>query len=136
MRPRRSNNAHARSPASRTTGLKAMRCNALARSVTMPIRLDHRISSSTPSIVLSLPRKDTADLVDRRRPARRNNRRGLALFDDYRSLDALTCGKRIPIVDWHLKALAPGMHQACAPRLAGYRRQRHRPVERDDGTPR
>src|SRR3954464_3834517 len=112
MRPRRSNNAHARSPASRTTGLKAMRCNALARSVTMPIRLDHRISSSTPSIALSLPRKDTADLVDRRRPVRRNDRRGLALLDDRRPLDALAGSERMTIVDRHLKPVAPGVHLA------------------------
>ena len=115
MRPRRSNSAQARSPASRTTGLKAMRCNALARSVTMPIRLDHRISSSTPSIASSLPRKDTADLVDRRRPVRRNHRRGLALLDDRRPLDALARGKRVAIVDGHAKPVAPGMHLAACP---------------------
>src|SRR5688572_24209539 len=136
MRPRRSNSAHARSPASRTTGLKAMRCNALARSVTMPIRLDHRISSSTPSIALCLPRKDTADLVDRRRPLRRNDRGGLALLDDRRALDALARGQRAPVVDRHGKPIAPGMHLPCALRPAGRPRQRHRPLERDDGAPR
>src|SRR6478672_3291217 len=107
IRPRRSNNAHARSPASRTTGLKAIRCNALARSVTMPIRLDHRISSSTPSIASALLRKDTADLVDRRRPARRNDGGSLALLDDRRALDALARGKRVPVKDGHAQPVAP-----------------------------
>src|SRR5712671_2966796 len=134
MRPRRSNSAQARSPASRTTGLKAMRCNALARSVTKPIRLDHRISSSTPSIALSLPRKDTADLVDRRRPVRGYQRGGLALLDYRRSLDALARGKRVSIVHGHGKPVAPGMHLPGALRVAGPNRQGHRPVERDDGT--
>src|SRR5215204_4230261 len=133
MRPRRSNRAQARSPASRTTGLKAMRCNALARSVTMPIRLDHRISSSTPSIALFLPRKDTADLVNRRSPVWWNHRRGLALFDDRRTFDVLAHGQGIPIVDRHAKPVAPGMHLPHAFRLTGSRRQGHRPVERDDG---
>src|SRR5882724_7071816 len=113
MRPRLSNNAHAKSPASRTTGLKAMRCNALARSVTMPIRLDHRISSSTPSIALSLPRKDTADLVDRRRPVRWYHRGGLAFFDDRWSLNALARGNLVSIVDRHAKPVAPCVHLAC-----------------------
>src|SRR4029079_3097430 len=117
MRPRRSNNAQARSPASRTTGLKAMRCNALARSVTMPIRLDHRISSSTPSIALSFPRKDTADLVDRRRPLRGNDGGGLALLDDRRPPDALARGQRVPIVNRHAKPVAPGIHLPRALRL-------------------
>src|SRR6187455_1189459 len=136
MRPRRSNSAQAKSPASRTTGLKAIRCNALARSVTMPIRLDHRISSSTPSIALSLPCKDTADLIDRRRPARGNHRGSLALLDDSRSLDALTRGKRVSIVNGHAKPVAPGMHLPRTLRLAGRRRHVHRPVKRDDGAAR
>src|SRR3954471_15218162 len=136
MRPRRSNNAQAKSPASRTTGLKAIRCNALARSVTMPIRLDHRISSSTPSIALSLSHEDTADLVDSRRPLWGNDRGGLAFLDDRRSLDALTRCKRASIVDRHAKPVTPCMHLPRALRLAGFGRQGHRPVERNDGAPR
>ena len=50
MRPLRSNSALARSPASRTIGLKAMRCSALACSLTMLIRLLQTISSSMPSM--------------------------------------------------------------------------------------
>ena len=51
MRPRRSNTAFARSPASRTIGLNAARCSARACSLTVEIRLCHRISSSTGSNV-------------------------------------------------------------------------------------
>ena len=46
MRARRSNTALARSPASRTMGLKAARCKALACSLTVAIRLCHSTSSS------------------------------------------------------------------------------------------
>src|SRR5262245_11171179 len=136
MRPRRSNNAHAKWPASRTTGLKAMRCSALARSVTMPMRLDHRISSSTPSIALSLPSKDTADLIDHRRPAWWNHRGSLALLDDRRSLDALACGQRVSIVNGHAKPVAPGMYLPRDLRRPGCCRQVHRPAIRDDGAAR
>src|SRR6478752_7138997 len=136
MLPRRSNNSQAISPSSRTTGLKAMRCKALARSVTMPIRLDHRISSSTPSIASPLPRKDTADLVDRRRPVRRNHCGGLALLDDRGALDVLARGKRVTVKDGHAKPVVPRVYFPRALRPTGRRGQIHRPVERDDGAAR
>ena len=43
MRAWSSNRPFARSPASRTMGLKAIRCNARACSLTMPTRFDQRI---------------------------------------------------------------------------------------------
>ena len=49
IRPRRSNTALARSPASRTIGLKADRCSARACSFTVEINDCHRISNSTGS---------------------------------------------------------------------------------------
>src|SRR5215813_4350695 len=136
MRPRRSNSAHARSPASRTTGLNAIRCKALARSVTMPIRLDHRISSSTPSIALFPPREDAADRVDHRRPVRRYDGRGFTLFDDRRSLDTLPGRQHATIVDGSQQAIAPGVNFPPALRRAGCRRQCRRLSERNEGTTR
>src|SRR5258708_36526843 len=119
IRPRRSNSAHARSPASRTTGLKAIRCNALARSVTIPIRLDRRISSSTPYIVSFLPYKDAADRVDRPCPIRRYDCRGFTLLDDHRSLDTLPGREHATIVDGSQQAIAPDVNFPHALRLAG-----------------
>src|SRR5215475_1113658 len=106
-----------------------MRCNALARSVTMPIRLDHRISSSTPSIALSPPHEDAADRIHRRRPAWRDDRRGFTLFDDRRPLDALPRREHSAVVDGNTQAVAPGVNLARAPGRAGRGRQLHRTIE-------
>src|ERR1700676_3234438 len=90
IRPRASNRPLARSPASRTIREKAIRCSALACSLTMPIRFDQRISSSMPSISVT-PRLvrpgggDAADIVHHRAPAWRQHDGGLALLDHGRA---------------------------------------------------
>src|SRR3981081_2979235 len=132
MRPRRSNSAQARSPASRTTGLKAMRCRALARSSTMPIRLDQRISSSTPSMGSALLCDDAADLVDRGRPAWWNGGGGLALLDDRGAGDGLPGRKRPAVIDRRLGALGPGVNGPRRPGAAGRVGQHGRPIERGE----
>src|SRR4029079_11880803 len=118
MRPRRSNSAQARSPASRTMGLKAMRWRALERSVTMPMRLDQRISSSTPSIGLSLRGDDAAEAVDDGDPAGRQGGGGLALLDDRRAGDRLARGEIGAIVDRRVLAVCPSVDETVAARLA------------------
>ncbi len=95
MRPRRSNSAQARSPASRTIGLKAMRCSALARSVTMPIRLrpeDFELDAVHCAHPFRAKMQPILSTVAR--PARRDHGGGLALLDDRRALDALAGGER------------------------------------------
>src|ERR1700730_1423213 len=99
MRPRRSNRALARSPASRTTGLKAMRCRALACSLTMLMRLLQTISSSMPSMSALLRGHDATGGVDVRAPAGKNDDGGFALLDDCRSFDALAAGELSPLID-------------------------------------
>ncbi len=112
MRPRRSNSAQARSPASRTTGLKAMRCSALARSVTMPIRLDHRISSSTPSIRL-IP---SAQRYSRScRPSRSSLAECTVVVSRSSTIgragQRLARRQRAAIIDRNGKPVAPGVHR-------------------------
>ena len=55
IRPRRSNTALARSPASRTIGENAARCSARACSLTVAMRLCHSTSSSIASNVRCVP---------------------------------------------------------------------------------
>src|SRR5712675_2655215 len=109
-----SNSAVARSPASRTIGLKAMRCSAFACSLTMLIRLPHMISSSMPSIPLaplaSARRDEAAVRMHRDRPARQHVDGGLALLDEHRSRNPLVAGERVAIVDVHRHVPAPEMH--------------------------
>src|SRR5579863_6435057 len=98
MRPRASKRPLARSPASRTIGENAMRCSALACSLTMPIRFDQRISSSMPSIsvapcLVGPGGGYAADIVDHRMPAWRQHDGGLALLDDRRTVQALAAGQ-------------------------------------------
>src|SRR5665213_4578950 len=98
MRASASNNAVARSPASRTTGLKAMRCSALACSLTMLIRLPHIISRSMPSmsaLCLKLPRcNETAIRVHLHAPIAQHEDGGFPFLDDHRSIEPLIAGQR------------------------------------------
>src|SRR5580658_1183418 len=102
MRASASNNAVARSPASRTTGLKAMRCSALACSLTMLIRLPHMISRSMPStshlpiltFCLETPVRMHADA-----PSAEYEDSGLSLLDDHRTDDALIARQRRALID-------------------------------------
>src|SRR5260221_1127433 len=118
MRASVSNSAVARSPASRTIGLKAMRCSAFACSLTMLIRLPHRISSSMPSILaapLAAARRDEAAVgVHLDRPACQHVNGRLPLLDEHRSGDPLVAGERGAIVDVHRRAPAPAMHLPAA----------------------
>ncbi len=122
MRPRASNRPLARSPASRTIGEKAIRCSALACSLTMPIRFDQRISSSIPSISVAPisvaptsvalrlvhPRGgDAADIVHHRAPTWRQHDGRLALLDHRRAVQALAAGQAGAVVDRRRTGLGP-----------------------------
>src|SRR5579863_9431216 len=104
MRASASNSAVARSPASRTTGLKAMRCRALACSLTMLTRLPHMISRSMPSMS-HLPmgsfRLEAAVRVHADSPAAEHEDGGLALLDDDRAFDALIARQHRALVHRH-----------------------------------
>src|ERR1700719_4639170 len=97
MRPRASNNPLARSPASRTIGLKAIRCSALACSLTMLIRFDQRISSVMPSISYPPLGDDAANSVYFRVPAWEQHDRRFAFFDDRGPRDGLAGGQACPV---------------------------------------
>src|SRR5579872_4250605 len=117
IRPRASNRPLARSPASRTIGEKAIRCSALACSLTIPIRFDQRISSSIPSISIApisvafgLVRPgggDAADIVHHRAPTWRQDDSGLALLDHRRAVQALAAGQAGAVVDRRRAGLGP-----------------------------
>src|SRR5579863_9430848 len=102
MRASASNSAVARSPASRTTGLKAMRCSALACSLTMLIRLPHMISRSMPSMsdlpILSLG-LEAAVRVYAQTPTAEHEDGRLALLDDDRPVDVLIERQPRAVVD-------------------------------------
>src|SRR5580704_11403777 len=102
MRASASNSAVARSPASRTTGLKAMRCSARACSLTVLIRLPHMIPRSMPSTsdlpMLSLGLEATVRM-HAQAPAAEHEDRSLALLDDDRALDALIARQRRALID-------------------------------------
>ena len=102
MRARRSNTALARSPASRTIGLKAARCSALACSLTVAIRLcqqhleldrdrtrrrsttlDRSAALAPRGSTTSEPSSPTSD-----GPAGPDHRGRLALLDDRRAVEA------------------------------------------------
>ena len=97
MRPRRSNTALARSPASRTIGLNAARWSARACSLTVAIRLCQQISSSIGSNVRVMTRllrradaaggDDAAVGADLDVPAGSDHRGRLAFFDDGRPVE-------------------------------------------------
>src|SRR5882762_4821223 len=114
MRASVSNNAVARSPASRTIVLKAMRCSAFACSLTMLIRLPHMISSSMPSILLAplapARRDEAAVRMHRDRPARQHVDGGLPLLDEHRSGDPLVAGERAAIINVHRHVPTPEMN--------------------------
>src|SRR5882672_10885572 len=118
MRASVSNSAVARSPASRTIGLKAMRCSAFACSLTMLIRLPHRISSSMPSMLVALlgcSRRDEAAIrVHLQAPAGQHVDGGLPLLDERRPREPLIAGERTAIIDVHRRRLAPEMHPPAA----------------------
>src|SRR6187200_1025353 len=92
MRPRRSNTALARSPASRTIGENAARCKARACSFTVAISDCHRTSSSMESnvVVISLPLRDQARVWRHGdRPTGPDDRRRFSFLDDGRTIEAL-----------------------------------------------
>src|SRR5260221_8403485 len=129
MRASVSNSAVARSPASRTMGLKAMRCNAFACSLTMLIRLPHRISSSMPSIpvapLASARRNEAAVRMHADRPARQHVDGGLPLLDEHRSCDPLIERERAAIIDVHRHVPTPEMHLPAGPGPARLALQGH-----------
>src|SRR5580704_1189885 len=106
MRPRRSNSALARSPASRTTGLKAMRCKALACSLTMLMRLLQTISSSMPSMSATPRGHDATGGMDICAPAGKDDDGGFALLDDCGSLNVLAVGEFSPLIDRRVDVVA------------------------------
>src|SRR5580700_36804 len=107
IRPRASKRPLARSPASRTIGLNAMRCRALACSLTIPIRLDQRISSSIPSTSGPPPRDDAARVVDQGVPTSRQDDRRLTFFDQRRAAQGLSAAEAGACVDLRRAGVGP-----------------------------
>src|ERR1700761_4510283 len=124
MRPRASNRPLARSPASRTIGLKAMRCSALACSETMLIRFDQRISSVIPSTSDTPFGDDAAQGIDLGDPFWRDHDRRFALLDDRRTRQGLAGGKARAVIDRRRPQLRPQQDRAMCLRLARLARQR------------
>src|SRR2546423_10996503 len=139
MRPRASNSAYARSPATRTTGLKAVRCMALARSVTALRSEDHISSTSMAFMVGTLPNSlvtpgdDALKGIERCGPARGDDDRRLGLFDQRGPGDARVGLQRCTAQHLNDLVRLPQVHDPRGPggvararRTRRIRRHRHR----------
>ena len=132
MRARRSNTALARSPASRTIGLKAARWSALACSLTVAMRLCHSTSSSMGSNAVLTTRAapapcpagrhERAVVADHDGPSRTDHRGRLALLDDRRSVEAGARAEGLAAVDRDAVGVRAAA-EACRPVAVGRRRR-------------
>ena len=129
IRPRRSNTALARSPASRTIGENAARWSARACSLTVAMRLCHSTSSSIGSNVIGAHLGDQRAVGRQlRRPARPDHDGRLALLDDRRAGDPLADAESLAAVDGRVerggaareahRAGAASAHPASSPNVA------------------